>query len=94
MFGFNFRKQIIIEYYLKQNVYFVTLNIRSNRNALNTDRPKDPPFRYDHTTSNMEPMMTTQSKRLNAESKYILIPSAYILMNISAMKSMRNTYSE
>lgn len=78
----------------KKNIYFVTLNIRNSRRALSTDRPKDPPLTADHTTSNIEPMMTTQSKRLNAESKYIRIPSAYILMNISAMKSNRNTYSE
>lgn len=74
--------------------YLVTLNIRNSRRALSTENPKEPPLKNDHMTSNMEPTMTTQSKRLNAESKYIRMPSAYILMNISAMKSTRKTYSE
>lgn len=77
----------------KDDQYFVTLNIRSNRRALNTDKPNDPPFTADHTTSKIEPEITTQSKRLNADSKYILGPRAYILMNISIMKSPKNTNS-
>lgn len=49
--------------------YFVTLNIRNSLNALSTDKPNDPPFTSDQTTSKIEPDMTTQSKRLNADSK-------------------------
>jgi hypothetical protein len=82
------------DFALGDDTYLVTLNIRNSRSALSTDRPNEPPLTADQTTSNMDPMMTTQSNRLNAESKYIRMPSAYILMNISAMKSIRNTYSE
>lgn len=84
----------IYEHFVLWDTYFVTLNIRNSRSALNTDRPNEPPLTADHTTSNIEPMMTTQSKRLNAESKYIRMPNAYILMNISIINSMRNTYSD
>lgn len=73
--------------------YFVTLNMRSRRKALNTDRPNDPPFTSDQITSKIEPEMTTQSKRLNEDSKYILGPSAYIFTNISVMNKPRKTYS-
>lgn len=46
-----------------------TLNILNSLKALRTERPKEPPFTSDHTTSKMEPDMTTQSKRLNEDSK-------------------------
>lgn len=49
--------------------YFVTLNILNNRRALRTDSPNEPDFTADHTTSKMDPHITTQSKRLNADSK-------------------------
>lgn len=49
--------------------YFVTLNIRNRRNARNTENPNDPPLSSDHTTSKIDPHMTTQSKRLNDDSK-------------------------
>lgn len=77
----------------RDDQYFVTLNIRSKRRALNTDKPNDPPLTADQTTSNIEPEMTTQSKRLKADSKYILGPRAYILMNISNINNPRNTNS-
>lgn len=73
--------------------YFVTLKMRSNRKARNTDNPKDPPFTLDQTTSNIEPEMTIQSKRLKEDSKYILGPNAYILTNISLINNPRNTNS-
>ncbi|TMW46699.1 hypothetical protein DOY81_008219 [Sarcophaga bullata] len=73
--------------------YLVTLNIRSKRKALKTDKPNEPPLTSDHITSNIEPLMTTQSKRLNDDSKYILGLIAYILINISDMKRPKNTYS-
>uniref|UniRef100_A0A1Y1LV91 Uncharacterized protein n=1 Tax=Photinus pyralis TaxID=7054 RepID=A0A1Y1LV91_PHOPY len=76
-----------------EDQYFVTLNIRSRRRARNTERPKEPPFTSDQITSKMEPEITTQSKRLNADSKYILGPSAYTLINISVKNRPRNTYS-
>lgn len=77
----------------KEDQYFVTLNIRSKRRALNTDNPNDPPFTSDHITSNIEPDITTQSNLLKADSKYILGPSAYILIIISIINSPKNTYS-
>lgn len=49
--------------------YLVTLNIRKRRKARRTEKPKDPPLICDHTTSNIDPQMTTQSKRLNDDSK-------------------------
>lgn len=70
----------------KDDQYLVTLNIRSKRRARSTDRPNEPPFNSDQITSNIEPLMTTQSKRLNDDSKYMRGPKAYILMNISDMK--------
>lgn len=79
--------------FLNDDQYFVTLKMRSRRKARSTDRPNDPPFTSDHITSNIEPDITTQSKRLKADSKYILGPKAYILINISIMKRPRNTYS-
>lgn len=51
---------------MKENT---TLNILNSLKALRTERPKEPPFTSDHTTSKMEPDMTTQSKRLNEDSK-------------------------
>ena len=73
--------------------YLVTLNILSNLKALNTDRPNDPPFTSDQTTSNIDPLITTQSKRLKDDSKYIRGPSAYILIHISIINIHKNTYS-
>lgn len=52
-----------------EDQYLVTLNILSSRKALSTEKPKEPPFMLDHTTSKMEPVMTTQSNRLKADSK-------------------------
>lgn len=52
-----------------EDQYLVTLKIRNNRRARNTDNPKDPPFTSDHITSKIDPDITTQSKRLNADSK-------------------------
>ena len=73
--------------------YLVTLKIRNNRNALNTDKPNEPSFNADQITSKIEPQMTTQSKRLNADSKYMRGPKAYIFIHISIMNSPRNTNS-
>ena len=73
--------------------YFVTLNILSKRKARSTDRPNEACFTSVQITSKMEPQITTQSKRLNDDSKYIRGPNAYILMNISIMKRPRNTNS-
>lgn len=60
----------------KDDQYFVTLNILNNLSALKTDKPNDPPLTADHTTSNIEPLITTQSNRLNDDSKYIRGPKA------------------
>lgn len=79
--------------FLRDDQYLVTLKILSKRKARRTERPKEPPFTSDHITSNIEPDMTTQSKRLNDDSKYILGPNAYIFMNISIMNKPRNTNS-
>lgn len=77
----------------RDDQYFVTLNILRSLRALNTDSPNDPPFTADQITSNIDPDMTTQSKRLKADSKYILGPKAYIFMNISDMNRPKNTNS-
>lgn len=77
----------------KDDQYLVTLNMRNNRSARNTDKPNEPPFQCVHRISNNEPKMTTQSNRLNADSKYFRGPSAYIFMNISIINSAKNTYS-
>lgn len=55
--------------FLSDDQYLVTLNILKSLSALNTDNPNDPPLTSDHMTSNMDPDMTTQSKRLKADSK-------------------------
>lgn len=55
--------------FLRDDQYLVTLNILSRRNARSTDRPNEPPFTDDQITSNIDPEMTTQSKRLNDDSK-------------------------
>lgn len=73
--------------------YLVTLNMRSNRSARNTDKPNEPPFQCVQIISNKEPKITTQSKRLNADSKYFRGPSAYIFNHISIIKRAKNTYS-
>lgn len=49
--------------------YLVTLNILSNLKALSTDNPKEPSLYSDQITSNIDPLITTQSKRLNADAK-------------------------
>lgn len=49
--------------------YLVTLKTRSNRRALSTERPKEPDLNADQITSKIEPLMTTQSNRLNEDSK-------------------------
>lgn len=79
--------------FLSDDQYLVTLNILSKRNARSTESPNEPPFTSDHITSNIEPDITTQSKRLNDDSKYILGPNAYIFINISIMNKPRNTNS-
>ena len=50
-------------------------------------------MKADQTTSKIEPLMTTQSKRLNEDSKYILGPKAYILISISDINRPRNINS-
>lgn len=56
--------------FLKDDQYFVTLNILSRRRALRTERPnEDSGLNADHTTSNMDPEITTVSKRLKEDSK-------------------------
>lgn len=55
--------------FLNDDQYFVTLKMRSNRNALKTDKPNEPPFTSDQMTSKIDPLMTTQSNRLNDDSK-------------------------
>lgn len=55
--------------FLNEDQYFVTLKMRSSRKALSTDKPNEPPFSSDQITSKMDPLMTTQSKRLNEDSK-------------------------
>lgn len=79
--------------FLSDAQYLVTLNILNSLNALSTEKPKEPPFTADHTTSNIEPDITTQSNRLNDDSKYIRGPSAYTFMNISVINKPRNTNS-
>lgn len=56
--------------------YAVTLNIRSKRKARNTDKPNESLLKCVHTISKSEPIMTMQSKRLNADSKYFGGPNA------------------
>lgn len=73
--------------------YLVTLKIRNSRRARNTDKPNEPPFQCVQMISNNEPKMTTQSNRLNADSKYFRGPNAYILIHISIMNNAKNTYS-
>lgn len=73
--------------------YFVTLNILSSLRALRTDSPNDPDLRLCQITSKIDPLITTQSKRLKADSKYIRGPNAYILMNISIIKSPKKPHS-
>lgn len=73
--------------------YFVTLNILSSLRALRTDSPNDPDFRLCQITSKIDPLITTQSKRLKADSKYIRGPNAYILMNISIINSPKKPHS-
>lgn len=79
--------------FLNEDQYLVTLKMRRSRKALSTDNPNEPPLSSDQITSKIDPLMTTQSKRLNDDSKYIRGPSAYILINISHMNNPRNTYS-
>lgn len=55
--------------FLSEDQYFVTLKMRSRRKARSTESPKDPPLTSDQITSNIEPDITTQSKRLKADSK-------------------------
>lgn len=79
--------------FLKLDQYLVTLKIRSKRRARRTENPKEPDLTADQMTSNIEPDITTQSKRLKLDSKYILGPRAYIFNIISDIKSPRNTNS-
>lgn len=55
--------------FLSEDQYLVTLKMRRSRRARSTDSPNEPPFTADQITSKMEPVMTTQSKRLKADSK-------------------------
>lgn len=73
--------------------YLVTLKMRNRRSARNTDNPNEPPFQCVQMISNSEPKMTTQSKRLKADSKYFRGPNAYILIHISIINNAKNTYS-
>mgnify|MGYP006970971983 CR=1 FL=1 len=75
------------------STYLVTLNIRNKRSARKTEKPNEPPLNSDHITSNIEPIMTIQSKRLNADEKYSFKPSAYIFINISQLNKPRKTNS-
>lgn len=77
----------------REDQYLVTLKIRRSLSARSTDNPKEPPLTADHITSNIDPVITTQSKRLNADSKYIRGPRAYILTNISNIKRPRKKNS-
>ena len=52
-----------------EDQYLVTLNIRSKRRARSTEKPNEPPLISVHSTSNIEPRITIQSNRLNAELK-------------------------
>lgn len=80
--------------FLSEDQYLVTLNILSSRSALSTDRPKElSGLNSDQITSKMDPEMTTLSKRLNEDSKYIRGPSAYTLINISNMNRPKKPYS-
>lgn len=79
--------------FLRLFQYLVTLKIRRSLRARRTERPKEPDFTSDQITSKIDPEMTTQSKRLKLESKYVRGPSAYTLMNISNMNRARNTNS-
>lgn len=56
--------------------YAVILNIRKRRNARNTEKPNEPPLKCVQMISNNEPNITIQSKRLNADSKYLCGPNA------------------
>lgn len=49
--------------------YFVTLNILRSLRARRTERPNEPDFNADHITSNIDPIITTQSNRLKLDSK-------------------------
>ena len=73
----------------------MTLKIRKSLKALRTDNPNDPAngTRLVQQTSMILPRITMQSKRLNADSKYILGPKAYIRTTISVTKRPRNTNS-
>lgn len=53
----------------RDDQYLVTLKIRKSRRARSTEKPKEPPLSSDHTTSKIDPQMTTQSNRLNEDSK-------------------------
>lgn len=79
--------------FLRLFQYLVTLKIRRSLRARRTERPKEPDFTSDQITSKIDPEMTTQSKRLKLESKYVRGPSAYTFMNISNMNRARNTNS-
>lgn len=59
-----------------EDQYDVTLNTRSKRKARNTERPNVSSLKCDQTTSNMDPVITIQSKRLNADSKCFRSPIA------------------
>ena len=57
--------------FLREDQYFVTLNILNNLNALKTDRPNDPAraTMLVQQTSNTLAKMTMQSNRLKEDSK-------------------------
>ena len=75
--------------------YFVTLKMRKSLKALRTDNPNDPAngTRLVQQTSTTLPRITMQSNRLNADSKYIRGPKAYIRTTISVIKRPKNTNS-
>jgi hypothetical protein len=56
--------------FLKDDQYFVTLNILRRRRARSTERPnEDSGLNSDQITSKMDPEITTVSKRLKDDSK-------------------------
>lgn len=73
--------------------YDVSLKIRRSLSALITEIPNDPPYTSAQITSAADPTMTTQSKRLNLDAKYVLDPIAKSFKSISTTKIPRNTNS-
>lgn len=62
--------------FLNDDQYAVILNMRNKRSARSTDNPNESVVKYVHTISKSDPNITIQSKRLNADSKYLCGPIA------------------